>query len=162
MEFRVFITNLGKYNEGELVGKWIDLPCADIEDELAEIGVEPKTQYEEYFITDYENNFGYEVGEYENLWTLNELAEKLEHVDVDWFTAYLDVTGDDLEEAVDNYEERSEFFAGMTLREVAEEFVDETAELSDFARRYFDYEAFARDLGYDGYVETDKGVIYTY
>lgn len=31
MEFRVFITNLGKYNEGELVGKWLDLPCDDIE-----------------------------------------------------------------------------------------------------------------------------------
>lgn len=37
--FRVFITNLGKYNEGELVGKWLDLPCDDLEEELASIGV---------------------------------------------------------------------------------------------------------------------------
>lgn len=58
MEFKVFITNLGKYNEGELVGKWLDLPCADIEAELAEIGVAPGTQYEEYFITDCENEVG--------------------------------------------------------------------------------------------------------
>ena len=28
----VFITNLGKYNEGELVGKWIELPLLDNEE----------------------------------------------------------------------------------------------------------------------------------
>ena len=32
--FRVFITNLGKYNEGKLVGKWLDLPCEDTEKNL--------------------------------------------------------------------------------------------------------------------------------
>lgn len=162
MEFRVFITNLGKYNEGALVGKWIELPCADIEGELAEIGVEPGTQYEEYFITDYENSFGYEVGEYENLWTLNELADKLKYVDVDWLTTYLDVTGADLEEAVDNYEECSVWYPNQSLSDVAYDMVHDYYDLPEIALRYFDYEAFARDLGYDGYVETDKGVIYIY
>lgn len=46
---RIFLTNLGKYNEGE----WVDLPVSHEE-------------YEEYFITDYECDL-YEVGEYENL-----------------------------------------------------------------------------------------------
>ena len=46
----VFLTNLGKYNEGELVGKWVSLPCDDIEAELEEIGVGAEP-YEEYFIT---------------------------------------------------------------------------------------------------------------
>ena len=164
MEFKVFITNLGKYNEGELVGKWIDLPCANIEDELAEIGVEPGSTYEEYFITDYDNSFNYEVGEYESLWDLNELADKLEHVDVDWLTAYMDETGESLEEAIDNYENNSAFYEGMTLREVAEDFLEDisTKDLSEFARRYFDYEAFARDLNIEGYHEVDGGVIYVY
>ena len=163
MEFRVFITNLGKYNEGELVGKWIDLPCDNIEDELAEIGVETETQYEEYFITDYENNFGYEVGEYENLWELNDLAERLQQVDdLVWLTAYMDETGESLDEAINNYEDNSLWYDGMTLKEVAEELVDETEDLSDFAKRYFDYDAFAHDLRIDGYVEYDGGVLYVY
>ena len=163
MEFRVFITNLGKYNEGELVGKWIDLPCDNIEDELAEIGVETETQYEEYFITNYENNFGYEVGEYENLWELNDLAERLQQVDdLVWLTAYMDETGESLDEAINNYEDNSLWYDGMTLKEVAEELVDETEDLSDFAKRYFDYDAFAHDLRIDGYVEYDGGVLYVY
>ena len=31
--------------------------------------------------------------------------------------------------------------------------------LPEFALRYFDYEAFARDLSFDGYTETKYGVI---
>lgn len=160
MEFRVFITNLGKYNEGELVGKWLDLPCADLEAELAEIGVAPGTQYEEYFITDYENEVGYEVHEYENVWELNELAERLDDVcDVDWLLAYMDITGEELDTAIDNYEERSSFYPNQTLEDVAYDLVNDCYNLPEIALRYFDYEAFARDLSYDGYTETDDGVI---
>ena len=54
MMFNVFITNLGKYNEGELIGKWLSLPCDDIVAELEEIGVVADSLYEEYFITDYQ------------------------------------------------------------------------------------------------------------
>ena len=32
---RGFITNLGKYNEGYLIGKWIDFPIS--EEELKEV-----------------------------------------------------------------------------------------------------------------------------
>lgn len=52
--FKVFITNLGKYTEGELVGKWLDLPCNNITEELKSIDVRPNSKYEEAFITDYE------------------------------------------------------------------------------------------------------------
>ena len=40
-KFSAFITNLGKYNEGELVGKWVEFPIDedDFEEELAEIGI---------------------------------------------------------------------------------------------------------------------------
>ena len=72
----IFITNLGKYNEGELIGEWATLPISEKElQELFErIGI--NEEYEEYFITDYECDF-YEVGEYENIKTLNEIAEKM-------------------------------------------------------------------------------------
>ena len=55
----------------------------------------------------------------------------------------------------------------MSLEDVAEEIVEEcyipdNARNSDieFFARYFNYEAFARDLGFDGYAETNFGVIY--
>ena len=34
---KIYITNLGKYNEGELVGKWVELPCEDLDEVLKEI-----------------------------------------------------------------------------------------------------------------------------
>ena len=28
---RIYLTNLGKYNEGQLIGEWVELPCTDEE-----------------------------------------------------------------------------------------------------------------------------------
>lgn len=162
--FNVFITNLGKYNEGELVGKWLELPCDDLEAELESIGVADDTMYEEYFITDYENDFGYEVGEYENLEKLNELAETLEALndyEAAHLQAYMEASGYGIEEALERYE-NSQFYKGMDLIDVAYELVEECYDLPEIAQRYFDYEAFARDLGFDGYYETEEGTIYLY
>lgn len=96
----VYVANLGKYNEGELVGEWISLPVT--EDEMNEmfvrIGVgeivdgeykHGKTEiengmpycYEEYAIHDYETELPIEISEYSNLEKLNELAEKMEELD---------------------------------------------------------------------------------
>lgn len=43
--FKVFITNLGKYTEGKLVGKWLDLPCNNITEQLKSIDVRPNSKY---------------------------------------------------------------------------------------------------------------------
>lgn len=53
----IFITNLGKYNEGELVGEWLELPATskEIEHCLVQIGIDG-IHYEEYFLTDYESS----------------------------------------------------------------------------------------------------------
>lgn len=50
-----YVTNLGKYTEGELVGKWLDFPTTQtkINTVLKEIGIDG-IRYEEIFITDYE------------------------------------------------------------------------------------------------------------
>ena len=162
--FNVFITNLGKYNEGELVGKWLELPCVDLEAELESIGVADDSMYEEYFITDYENDYGYEVGEYENLEELNDMAETLEALDeyeAAHLKAYIEADGCGITEALERYE-NSQFYKGMSLIDVAYELVEECYDLPEIAQRYFDYEAFARDLGFDGYYETEEGTIYIY
>ena len=92
--FEVFITNLGKYNEGNLVGEWVKFPTK--EEELKKvferIGIEPGApdeyggHYEEWFITDYDCYVpglteAAQLGEYENLDELNYLASKLMELD---------------------------------------------------------------------------------
>ena len=53
------------------------------------------------------------------------------------------------------------FYQGQDLEEVAEQIADECYlyDAPEFLARYFDYEAFARDLSFDGYTETKYGVI---
>lgn len=79
---KVALTNLGKYNEGELVYTWLELPATDeeIEEAFEEIGVADNTQYEEYFFSDHEAPQGIDIGEYESLDELNEFAEKFEEM----------------------------------------------------------------------------------
>ena len=78
---KVFITNLGKYNEGELIGEWVDLPITEEElDKVYErIGI--NEDYEEIFITDYETPFFTTIDEWESITDLNDLAEALESLD---------------------------------------------------------------------------------
>lgn len=60
--FRAYITNLGKYTEGNTVGEWVDLPTTrdKLQDTMKRIGIGDKrpdgTTYEEIFITDYDYN----------------------------------------------------------------------------------------------------------
>ena len=72
---KIFLTNLGKYVEGELVGLWLTLLFTDEEFSTALKKISIGGRYEEYFITDYENDLGLKVGEYESLNTLNEVAK---------------------------------------------------------------------------------------
>lgn len=58
-EMRVYIANLGKYNEGELVSAWFTLPV-DYDEMAGRIGL--NNRYEEYAIHDYELPF--EIDEY--------------------------------------------------------------------------------------------------
>jgi antirestriction protein len=152
-----FITNLGKYNEGELVGEWISFPID--EDELEEvfyrIGI--NEEYEEYFFTDWECPFETGLGEYESIEAVNELAEELEQADENLVEAIIEATGYDLRVALDHVD-RAIFYQGQTLEDLAYEFVEEL-NLPEVAQRYFDYQAFARDLSFDGYTEVSGGVI---
>ena len=86
----IYLTNLGKYNEGELVGEWVDLPISDeeLQNVFNRIGISDKPDpetgsiYEEYFITDYESDIpGIYIGEYDSISNLNDIAEQVEDLD---------------------------------------------------------------------------------
>ena len=63
--------NLGKYNEGYLVGAWFTFPI-DEEDVKEKIGL--NEQYEEYAIHD-TDNFPIAIGEYVSIEELNEIRD---------------------------------------------------------------------------------------
>ena len=97
-----------------------------------------------------------------NISDLNDLAERLEALDkydLEKLEAILEADGGSLENALDNMDDYT-YYANMSLEDVAYEIVDECYDLPEIAQRYFDYAAFARDLGFDGYTETENGVIY--
>lgn len=76
--FKIFLTNLGKYNEGLLIGKWVELPCDNLEEELEAIGV-GKVPYEEYFITDYEATSGLKLANMITLMNSTNLPKNWKH-----------------------------------------------------------------------------------
>jgi len=168
-----FVTNLGKYNEGFLIGEWVDFPVSDEELEavFSRIGIssEPDENgliYEEYFITDYECDLDLGFGEYTSIDTLNEAAEALEGLsdyDCNLVKAIIEAGFySDVLEAVENKDSYT-LYEGMDLIDVAYELIDscypEISNSDSMLSRYFDYEAFARDLGYDGYTETSFGTL---
>lgn len=123
----VWIGNLGKYNEGELVGEWLELPVSkkeldtflrekvglqltqeEVERSLAENGV----CYEEYMINDYETDLPIQISEYENLDNLNLLATIAENVnDMDAINAYVDSQGEMTIEELANLMEQEDNIA---------------------------------------------------
>ena len=64
---KAFITNLGKYNEGELVGEWVKFPTTseELQQVFERIGIGAKDEfgntYEEWFISDNELNLRFLV-----------------------------------------------------------------------------------------------------
>lgn len=78
--FEAFITNLGKYNEGYLVGEWVKFPVTNEEMQAVFRRIGISHTYEEWFITDYDcpdEAIGKVLGEYESLSELNYLAGQI-------------------------------------------------------------------------------------
>jgi len=154
---KIFLTNLGKYNEGELVGEWVEFPLSqgELQEVFDHIGI--NEEYEEYFITDYECDL-YEVGEYENIDKLNDIAERIEKLDgeernvVKALIQKLDYTLDEAIEKVNNGDYRI-YYDCDDMEDVAYQVVEECGYLEnvpDDVARYFDYESFGRELEIEG------------
>lgn len=160
---RIYLTNLGKYNEGELIGKWVDLPTTNgFEEHLEEIGI--NEEYEEWFITDYETDIaGLTIGEYDNIEELDELAETLEDLQ-DYDREVIEALiseGYSLEDALEKKDDCMVYYNCNDMEDVAEQYVEETGLLDSIPenlRYYFDFEAYGRDMGIEGtFVFTNNG-----
>ena len=129
-DMAVYIANLGKYNEGELVGAWFTFPID--EDDVAErIGL--NEYYEEYAIHDTEN-FPMEIGEYVSIQELNRIYEMVEELP-DYITDALDeFIGHygSLEEVVEHQDEVYYYPDCNDMTDVAYYYIDELQALGIF------------------------------
>ena len=162
-----FITNLGKYNEGKLIGKWIEFPIDEDElnEALKEIGCkytdengkEYNTEYEEYFFSDWECEIPFEFGEYESISDVNDIAERVEALETyeqDVLEVILEEHTSDVDEALRIVEGGNYvIWSGESMADVAEAMAVEYGYLNDVPehmRYYIDFEKWGRDLAIEG------------
>lgn len=168
----IFVNTWGNYNEnGTDGGKWITLPmeAEELNEVLQNIAALIGDPDPEWMISDSEWKAVelFDVGEYDNIHKVNALlqeCETLEEYELQEIAAAVEAFGYGFAEAVERQNRGCFiFYPGQTLEEVAEELVEECyapdSSAAEFYARYFDYSAFARDLGFDGYTETSYGVI---
>ena len=154
------MTNLGKYNEGQLAYARVTFPTdtETVQAALKKIGIDG-IRYEEVFISDYDGDMPQlhkRLGEYENIDELNYLACVLSELSQDElakFEAVMDsgeYTGSvkeliNLAQNLDCFE----FYPGVTDDETLGRIYVEDMEAIDVPEHllnYFDYEAYGRDI----------------
>ena len=154
-EARVYVGTYNKYNNGSLFGKWLDLSDYSDKDEFLETCRELHGDEEdaEYMFQDWENVPGGLIGESwisENFFALRDAVEDLGDTEQEAFFVWCNYKSHDLseEDADDLVRDFRDEYQGQydDEEDFAFEIVGECDELPDFARRYFDYSAFARDL----------------
>ena len=160
-KIKIFVTNLGRYNEGVLQGEWVKLPIPGdkLDEVLARIGINSTS--EEYFITDYESSMAnLEISEYTSISEINALAEQLEELD-DWQYEKLCAVVE--AESPSSVKAIQAFIQELDSFDLIPEITDETSlgefyveacgillSLSETVQRYFDYTAFGRDIHLQG------------
>lgn len=164
---KIFLTNLGRYNEGCLMGEWVKLPVPEdkLEDVLHRIGI--NEQYEEYFISDYESLFSnLHISEYASIAELNELAEQIEGLadhDYDKLAAVLECESSmsiteilEVIEALDDFD----LLADITTEEELGDYYLEDIfyGISDTVLRYIDTQRLGRDI----HLENGRGTFTSY
>lgn len=159
---QIYLTNLGKYNEGYLMGEWVKLPVNEKEfkEVLERIGIDK--EHEEYFISDYEVDEDIaKISEYSSVGYLNEIAELEEILESTTLRALKALVNcgyyDDILEAYEHLHEYI-FYDGMNIGDIIDDILD-SENVSTYIRSYIDYERMSRDLSLSGYQNTEYGVI---
>ena len=158
---QIFLTNLGKYNEGVLMGEWVKLPVGEDELEAVMKRIGIRHGYEEYFITDYESSIAnLEISEYISVGEVNELARQMEELD-DWdyekLCAVIEAESPTSVKAIlalltelDDFELIPEVDDEESLGEYYAEECYILNGMPETVRRYFDFTAYGRDIHLEG------------
>ena len=177
--FAAFITNLGKYNEGELVGEWVKFPTTaeEMKEVFKRIGIGQRDDfgqpYEEWFITDYDcyvDGLYDKLGEYENLDELNYLASKLDEMSDSEYAQFQ--AGMEMGDHCGSLQEIINLTENLDCYEVYPHIADyddlgryyieelEVMQVPEHLQNYIDYEAYGRDVAMDENGSfTDQGYV---
>ena len=177
--FAAFITNLGKYNEGELVGEWVKFPTTaeELKEVFKRIGIGQRDDfgqpYEEWFITDYDcyvDGLYSKLGEYENLDELNYLASKLDEMSNSEYAQFQ--AGMEMGDHCGSLQEIINLTENLDCYEVYPHIADyddlgryyidelEVMQIPEHLQNYIDYEAYGRDVAMDENGSfTDQGYV---
>ena len=177
--FAAFITNLGKYNEGELVGEWVKFPTTaeELKEVFKRIGIGQKDDfgqpYEEWFITDYDcyvDGLYDKLGEYESLDELNYLASKLDEMSDSEYAQFQ--AGMEMGDHCGSLQEIINLTENLDCYEVYPHIADyddlgryyieelEVMQVPEHLQNYIDYEAYGRDVAMDENGSfTDQGYV---
>lgn len=155
--FEVFVTNLGKYNEGELVGEWVKLPTTEEEMKAVfeRIGIGAKDEfgqvYEEYLITDYDcsiHGVTQVLGEYESLDALNYFAARLDEMkkhEQEHFVAIMESGCDEVSDLTD--------LINLTYNLDCYDFIPGIHDYDDLGRYYFSESGYNDDNRFGSFVD---------
>lgn len=172
-----FITNLGKFNEGEIVGEWINFPIKQeaFQEVLNRIGI--NENYEEWFFSDFDSNISgiyHALGEYANTNEVNYLAERLQELDSYDYEKFYALVEDEVDLPqtglpglinltfnIDKYDLNTSVF---DEEELGRYIIQESGEYDRWKIEdiwdYIDYEAFGRDRSInEGGTFTERGYI---
>ena len=178
--FAAFITNLGKYNEGELVGEWVKFPTTaeEMKEVFKRIGIGQKDDfgnpYEEWFITDYDcyvDGLYDKLGEYENLDELNYLASKLDEMSESEYAQFQ--AGMEMGDHCGSLQEIINLTENLDCYEIYPDIEDyddlgryyieelDAMQVPEHLKNYIDYEAYGRDVAMDENGSfTDQGYVW--
>ena len=163
----VYVGTYKKYSEGSLFGMWIDLEAVRDEGEFFDVCRQLHSDEEdpEFMMQDYQ---GFPEELYHESMSEEDVAKILAFVALDdddreMLEAFCECYGGDATDA-DNIEDVRERCMGQfdTFQDFADQCADEELacmNAPEFCSRYFNYEAYARDLKYDFSV-SDNGYIF--
>ena len=163
---KMFLTNLGEYVNGCLIGEWVKLPVPNdkLKDILTRIGIDERN---EYFITDYETTLtNLEISEYASIAELNELAERIEGLsdyDYDKLGSVLECESSmriaDILEVIDALDDFVLLTDISTEEELGDYYLDDIFYgIPDTVLRYIDTQRLGRDI----HLENGNGTFTSY
>lgn len=164
---KVYVGTYRKYNEGSIFGEWLELSDYSDRQEFYEACAELHSdeQDPEFMFQDYEDIPEGLIGESwisENLFDVLEALKNMDDSKREPFliwceNGHQDLATEDTDELISDFE--CDYIGKYDSEEdFATELIEQREDLNDFAKEYFDYEAYARDLfcgdywSEDGYV----------
>lgn len=168
-EAAVYVGTYAKYNSGSIFGKWLKLSDYTDKEEFYEACHELHSDEEdpEFMFQDYENipeGLISECSISDNIFEIIEAFESLGESQREPFMIWCNnghrsLSEEDIDDLISAFE--SDYIGEYDSEEdFAMELIEERHDLTDFAKQYFDYEAYARDLFCGDYWSEDGFVFY--